>query len=543
MKMARMQSGKKWQVSLTFSLGLLALVCLAGMALAQEPGDAALTSPEGGSPTETFAYQGYLEDGGQAANGVYDFRFSVWDQQVNGSQWGSTMEFDSYIQVVDGVFTAYLYPAAANQVFTGGARWLQIEVRPGNSIGTYTNLGRQPIVPAPYAWSLRPFGLISGDTGTSGGFGRAVLNIDNTRPSTGGGSSSAIYARATTGSAVHGESGGVGVYGYSSWTHAVAGYSGQGTAGHFSSNEGYGVYAETQGDDHWDHGGYFSANMGYGVYATSAQNYGVRGEGYFGVRGDGQQVGVIGSSSSGTGTGVRGSNDAGVGVEGSSNTGIGVLGVRNGYYKSDIAGYYNPGGLFGGGNGVIGVTKASGGYGVFGWDKSTTAGGWAGMFMSQNGNGVYISAPTAGLNVASGTKNAVVATEEGSRLLYSEEATEVWFADYGFGQLQAGLAVVPIDAIYAQTVNLAEPYHVFVQVYGDAEVYVANRTATQFEVHLREGEPDIEFSYRIVAKRLGYEDDRLERAPWADNDPNLYPEKSQGEGLRQGTSPNSGGQP
>ena len=69
-----------------------------------------------------------------------------------------------------------------------------------------------------------------------------------------------------------------------------------------------------------------------------------------------------------------------------------------------------------------------------------------------------------------------------------------------------------------------EPYHVFVQVYGNAEVYVSGRTATQFEVHQRDGDPDVEFSYRIVAKRLGYEDDRLEPAPWADDDPNLYPE-------------------
>ena len=97
--------------------------------------------------------------------------------------------------------------------------------------------------------------------------------------------------------------------------------------------------------------------------------------------------------------------------------------------------------------------------------------------------------------------------------------------DYGFGQLEDGSAIITIDPVFAQTVNLEEPYHVFVQVYGDAEVYVSNRTPTQFEVHLRDGAPDIEFSYRIVAKRLGYEEDRLERAPWADNDPNLYPEK------------------
>ena len=60
MKTARLQDRKKWQVSLAFTAGVVALVCLAGMALAQEPGDAALTSPEGGSPTETFAYQGHM---------------------------------------------------------------------------------------------------------------------------------------------------------------------------------------------------------------------------------------------------------------------------------------------------------------------------------------------------------------------------------------------------------------------------------------------------------------------------------------------------
>ena len=52
---------------------------------------------------------------------------------------------------------------------------------------------------------------------------------------------------------------------------------------------------------------------------------------------------------------------------------------------------------------------------------------------------------------------------------------------------------------------------------------MTKRTATQFEVHLGEGDDSVEFSYRIVGKRLGYEDDRLERAPWADSDPHLYP--------------------
>ena len=99
----------------------------------------------------------------------------------------------------------------------------------------------------------------------------------------------------------------------------------------------------------------------------------------------------------------------------------------------------------------------------------------------------------------------------------------VWFTDYGFGRLTDGSVFITIDPLFAETVNLDEPYHVFVQAYGDAELYVSQRTPLGFEVRLRAGDPEVEFSYRLVATRRGYEDTRLERAPWADDDPNLYP--------------------
>ena len=238
---------------------------------------------------------------------------------------------------------------------------------------------------------------------------------------------------------------------------------------------------------------------------------------------------TVGGVNYGSGNAIDGRSTAGNGVYGStdSTSSVGVLGVQADYTISDLGGYWKPGGFFGGRNGVVGITKVNTGYGILGWDKSPS-GGWAGTFLSDNGNGVYISAPNVGLNVAAGTKNAVVATEDGARLMYSEEATEVWFTDYGFGQLEGGTAVISIDPIYAESVNLAEPYHVFLQSYDDADLYVTNRTPTSFEVHVREGSNTAEFSYRIVATRLGYEDDRMERAPWADNDPHLYPENADG---------------
>lgn len=161
--------------------------------------------------------------------------------------------------------------------------------------------------------------------------------------------------------------------------------------------------------------------------------------------------------------------------------------------------------------------------------SETFGSGFAGSFYGSGNNskGVYVSAASGqpGLQVAQGTKNAVVATSQGARALYTEEASEVWFAEYGFGRLQNGQARVAIDPLFSETVNLSGSYHVFVQAYGNAELYVSQRTTTAFTVLLREGDASVEFSYRLVAKRRGYESFRLQHAPWADDDPNLYPEK------------------
>lgn len=225
----------------------------------------------------------------------------------------------------------------------------------------------------------------------------------------------------------------------------------------------------------------------------------------------GTNFGVVGASGSPDGYGGYFYN-----TSESPNTGFAVAGLHPGYGVADLGSWAHPAAYFGGRIGVIALTKDTGGTAILALINDAT--GWAGMFTGA-GNGVRISVPAGkvGLEVIGGSKNAVVDTDDGARLLYTEESTEVWFTDYGFGQLEDGLAVIAIDPTFAQTINLEEPYHVFVQVYGDAEIYVTNRTAAGFEVHLRDGDPDAEFSYRIVGKRLGYEDNRLERAPWDDD--------------------------
>jgi len=170
------------------------------------------------------------------------------------------------------------------------------------------------------------------------------------------------------------------------------------------------------------------------------------------------------------------------------------------------------------GQGVAGVFRIDNGQNSSSViDARTIGSGWAGEFTGKSkGLKVTTDPGGAGLQVVGGSKNAVVGTPTGARALYSEEATEVWFTDYGFGRLEGGRTRILIDPGFAQTVSLDEPYHVFVQPYGDAELYVQERSPIGFVVKMREGNPSTEFGYRIVAKRRGFESKRLERAPWAD---------------------------
>ena len=64
---------------------------------------------------------------------------------------------------------------------------------------------------------------------------------------------------------------------------------------------------------------------------------------------------------------------------------------------------------------------------------------------------------------------------------------------------------------FAETVNTAMEYHVFLTPKGDCKgLYVANKTPAGFEVHeLGGGQSNVAFDYRIVAHRKGYENVRL----------------------------------
>ena len=95
-----------------------------------------------------FTYQGVLHDAGSPANGVYDLRFAVYDAASGGLSAGTN--FINDVGVTNGLFTVTLN--FGSMAFIGFNEWLEMGVRPGVSVGAYTNLNpRTPLTPTPYA--------------------------------------------------------------------------------------------------------------------------------------------------------------------------------------------------------------------------------------------------------------------------------------------------------------------------------------------------------------------------------------------------------
>ncbi len=139
--------------ALVLALGLLTFAATRSLAQGPEGG----ATPQGEAAIQAavgtaFTYQGRLTDGGNPANGTYDFQFKLFDAASGGTQVGSTVTVDD-VTVTDGLFTVQLdFDSGA---FDGNARWLEIGVRPGSSTGSYTTLSpRQALTPAPYALAL-----------------------------------------------------------------------------------------------------------------------------------------------------------------------------------------------------------------------------------------------------------------------------------------------------------------------------------------------------------------------------------------------------
>jgi hypothetical protein len=244
------------------------------------------------------------------------------------------------------------------------------------------------------------------------------------------------------------------------------------------------------------------------------------------------------SASTSSGTGVYGSTSgSGDGVEGiASNLSeqqAGVVGVGN--TLSDTGAAYNIYSGVWGDTGTSSTTVAPAwAIGVLGTADDGHAGvflnnstGFSTMYVSNassGGNGLFKTVMamsdegTCGIGgkgdlSCTGQIKSLVSSGGGSRKVetYAVQSPENWMEDFGSGLLDRGVAVLKIDPAFAETVTADASYHVFITPNGDSKgLYVIRKTATSFEV--REsggGTSSLSFDYRIVAKRRGYESQRL----------------------------------
>ena len=263
----------------------------------------------------------------------------------------------------------------------------------------------------------------------------------------------------------------------------------------------------------------FTAFDGSGVWgevmSTSPTRFSAV-SGFYGGSGDGS--GVLGNYS-GTNTSIIRSGVLGYLSTPVATGGAGVLGysaIASGNQHMGTLGYYNSTsfgiGAYGIGTGG-GIIVGNFDIGVVGWRANNA--NYSGYF---NGNHV----------IANGTKSASVGTTKGNQLLYASESPEVWFEDFGAAKLVNGTCTINLDPLFLQTVFIddAHPMHVFIQMEGEANDVFVNKGTSSFEVKEKgNGISNASFSYRLVAKRLNFQDHRFGNDPvWGKGDTRKYME-------------------
>jgi hypothetical protein len=262
----------------------------------------------------------------------------------------------------------------------------------------------------------------------------------------------------------------------------------------YTSQNGSGVWGETMA------AGTSAFSSVQGVYGGSGLGSGVLGN-YNGSNTSNTRAGVVGFCSlpaaAAAGAGVYGYN-----AIASGNQRMGNLGTYNGTaFGIGVIGIGFGGGILAGNNDV----------GVVGWRANNQ--NYSGYF---NGNHV----------IANGTKSASVPTTKGNQLLYVTEAPEVWFEDLGGGTLQNGQITINLDPLFLETVVIddAHPMRVFIQMEGESNEVFVTKGTTSFIVKERNGgTSNAAFSYRIMAKRIHFQDHRFGNDPvWGPGDTRKY---------------------
>ena len=440
-----------------------------------------------GSAGLTIAYPGQLtgDDGKAVLDGNYDFTFSLYDDLAAGNLlWSETQ---TGVRVHNGTFAVLLgsvnpLPEAA---FTTKL-WLSVSVRGPQSESFVELTPRQLLDEIAYSSPSGPSAVtgtcahdhwFEGWVGNSADYG---LRVENT------GNGDGIRAVTASTNLTY-----AGVYAYNNAT----------------TGQGAGVYARSY------------STTGYGVFGKNDFGIAIYGESGNGAGLSGKSTasdGIVGTTDAPGLSGIYGHAANGFGVTGQSTSSFGMRAHGN-----DASGDDTLGDLW-----LDGIRGE-----ILTGDRLNLVSNWnvnieldmnddnmssTFRIYANNVNAEVFSVDEAGNMAATGTQAAKVQTVDyGNRLLYALESTEVWFEDIGSAGLVEGKTEIIIESVFAQTVNL-EDYQVFLTPASDAPVilYVVVKTPASFTVQgvTLDGKPaECSFDYRIIAKRLGYEDKRLQQ--------------------------------
>lgn len=259
----------------------------------------------------------------------------------------------------------------------------------------------------------------------------------------------------------------------------------------------------------------YSAANGFPINGyTSGSGWGMYAENFSTTAGIGA-VGVSQNSNSGTGiagvangtTTVTTPANFSCGVVGNGSE-IGVYGAASNTTNERYGGYFvggditdttTPVAYLAGDDG----TDKFGGY--FDGNSDNNAGGGGG---NAGEDYAFVGIRTGGTTykiVGTGSNSTMINHNGKKRVLFSPEAPEILFQDFGVGKLTNGQAYIQIDPILANNIHIDKkhPLKVFIQLEGDCNgVYVTEKTKRGFKVQeLKGGNATIDFSWQIVATR------------------------------------------
>ncbi len=251
-----------------------------------------------------------------------------------------------------------------------------------------------------------------------------------------------------------------------------------------STNNGSGIWGEVMSANPTDHSAI------EGIYNGSGTGSGIYGE-YDGTNTNNLRPGVTGVVSTPT----------------PANGGIGVYGynsIASGNQRIGVLGAYNSSAF---GIGVLGIGF---GGGIPSGDLDIAVAGWRGNNLNYSGyfNGNHV--------IANGTKSASVPTSKGNQLLYAIESPEVWFEDYGTASLVNGEAIVKLNPLFLETVAIYATHkmQVIVQMEDESEEVFITKGTSDFKVkESNNGKSNAAFTYKVIAKRLNFQDHRFGSDP------------------------------